>query len=160
MGGGCDAASAHGLYAHGQRGEAAKLLTFRNDSVQVSERLVEGRSIHLAGGVVAFLNQLLKMTTGDLYGDAVGNDFAGTLLLLDPRGTRKGDGHGAAIDIEADVHGVSVTGAMATILAFHWQWRSSPVQRSVTWKSSYMELAYLLGGSRGKDTGHDWWTVF
>jgi hypothetical protein len=32
--------------------------------------------------------------------------------------------------------------AMATMLAFHEQCRSSPLQRSVTWKSSYMQLAY------------------
>src|SRR5882757_7702630 len=33
--------------------------------------------------------------------------------------------------------------AIATMLAFHEQCRSSPLQRSVTWKSSYMQLAYL-----------------
>jgi hypothetical protein len=32
--------------------------------------------------------------------------------------------------------------AIATMLAFHEQCRSSPLQRSVTWKSSYIQLAY------------------
>src|SRR5690242_1200201 len=35
--------------------------------------------------------------------------------------------------------------AMATILAFQLQCRSSPVQRSLTWKFSYMESAYRVG---------------
>src|ERR1700678_1312139 len=35
--------------------------------------------------------------------------------------------------------------AMATMVPFQRQCRSSPVQRSVTWKSSYMGLAYRSG---------------
>src|ERR1700678_4187676 len=38
--------------------------------------------------------------------------------------------------------------AMATTVPFQVQCRSSPLQRSATWKSSYMQLAYRSGAVR------------
>src|ERR1035438_9529655 len=46
-------------------------------------------------------------------------------------------------------------GAMATMLPFQRQCRASPLQRSVTWKSSYMQIAYRPGLRNSKAHGAD-----
>ena len=85
------------------------MLAFGYDGVEVRKGFVYGGGVHFAGGVVAFLDQLLEVTSGDLDGDAVGDDLTGALLLLDPGGAGQGDTHWAPIDVEADIHGIGMT---------------------------------------------------
>lgn len=102
--------SAGGFYAYGEGGEAAELFAFSDDGVEVSEGVVDGDGVHLTGGIVAFFDQLLEVAAGNLYGEAVGDDLAGSLFLLDPRGAGQGDSHGSPADVEADVDCVGVAG--------------------------------------------------
>jgi hypothetical protein len=122
----------------GQVGGAAGLL---DDGVGVVEDLVDGHGVHLAAVVVAGLDGLLEVAAGDLGGEVVGDDLAGAALLLDPGEVGHGDPDGLAVDGEADVGGVGVAGGDGDDGALPGAVEGSPVQRSVTVKSSYMVVS-------------------
>jgi hypothetical protein len=98
------------FYAYGEGRKASELFPFGDDGIEVSQGLFNRDGIHLADGVVALFNQLLEVAAGDLNRDAVGDDLAGALLLLDPGGAGQSNTHGATVDVEADIHRIGVAG--------------------------------------------------
>ena len=97
------------LVDDGQAGQFRGAAGLANDGVGVGEDLVDGHGVHLTTVVVAGLNSLLEVATGDLGGEVVGDDVAGTALLLDPGEVGQGDPDRVAVDGEADVGGIGVT---------------------------------------------------
>src|ERR1700678_2884625 len=94
--------------ANGELGNVAGGFGFVDYGVEVGEDFFDGHGVDLGAGVVAFADDLLEIAAGDLCGELIGDDFAGALLLFDPGGGGHGNPHGTAVDIEADVDGVSV----------------------------------------------------
>jgi len=76
----------------------------------VGEDLRDGHGVDFAAGVEAFLDELPEEAAGDLGGELVGDDLAGTLLVLGPGVEGQGDPEGAAVDVEAEIDGVGVAG--------------------------------------------------
>jgi hypothetical protein len=116
---------------------------FLDDGVGVVEDLVDGHGVHLAAVVVAGLDGLLEVAAGGLGGEVVGDDLAGAALLLDPGELGMAIQTGLPLTAKRMSVASAWRVAMATMVPFQTQWRGSPVQRSVTVKSSYM--VFFLG---------------
>ena len=93
-----------------ERGQVAGVSCLVEDDVEVGEDLVDGHGVHFAAVIVAGLDGLLEVVTGDLRGEGVGDDVAGALFLLDPCGARHGNPNGTAVDVEANIDGVGMAG--------------------------------------------------
>ncbi len=104
--------------AHGQARDCALCFGFVDDSVEVREDFFDGHGIDLAARIVALFDNLLEVAAGDLDGELIGNNHAGAFLLLDPGDAGQGDPHGAIIYIEADIHGIGVTGGDGNDVGF------------------------------------------
>ena len=103
-------ASAGGFYANWERGQPAELLSFQNYSFEVSQGFFRGYGVHLPGGVVAFLDELLEVPTGNLNSKLIGNDLARAIFLLNPGHARQGDRHRTAVHVETNVDGIRMAG--------------------------------------------------
>ena len=83
-----------------------------DDPVKVGQNFIDDvmNGVDFPLRVVTLFDELFEMAAGDLRGKLVGDDLAGARLLGDPGGVGQGDPHGAAVDIEADIHCIGVAG--------------------------------------------------
>ena len=83
---------------------------FCDHCIKVREHLRDAHGVGLTLGVKSLLHQLFQVAACNLSGEMISDGLAGTLLLRDPGGGGKGDPHGPAVHVEADIDCVSVTG--------------------------------------------------
>jgi hypothetical protein len=93
---------------HGEAGKIVGAAGFLDDGIGVFEHLLDGHRVHLAAVVVTGLDGMLEVTPGSLCGEIVGDDVAGTALVLNPGQVGHGDPDGLAVDGKSDVGGVCV----------------------------------------------------
>ena len=75
---------------------------------RVLQHLFDAHGVHLAAVVVAGLDGLLDVTSGDLRGERIGDHVAGALFLLHPCMAGHGDPHRTAADVKPDIDSVGV----------------------------------------------------
>jgi len=96
------------LVDDGQTGQICGVASLANDRIGVGEDFVDGHRVHLAAVVVAGLDGVFKIATGDLCREVVGDDLTGTVLLLDPGDVWQGDPDRPTVDGKADIGRVGV----------------------------------------------------
>ena len=78
--------------------------------VEVLEHFGNAHGVEFASRVVALFDDLLQISAGDLNGQLIGDDFAGTFLLLDPGGAGHRDPHRMVIEFEAHIDCIGMAG--------------------------------------------------
>ena len=82
---------------------------FPYHGLEVPQRFVNGQGVHLTINAFAGFQGRLEVVTGDLDGERVGDELAGTILVLNPGRMRQGDPHRAASRQKLDIDRIGMS---------------------------------------------------